>query len=245
MIWVVVLKLALQVISTDPADCGFGCVSRRRAFSIYLRKDSGVFHDDPQAVYEELTKHLKTKQVEIDSLWWADQSMVEKETAALVSASKQRSIHNVFTSAEAHNVEVYHKLLDERQVPLEQCLDCMQHPCHEITGRNMTYIVCHLIAVFEISHRWVLNRLHVAGSCFASRQIYVPSQNPEHRMKAASSSLPAFTATDKLIWSRHRGRHLLAQEKWAAHGFPVREDLAALLGVRALWSSIWSSFAYT
>lgn len=67
-------------------------------------------------------------------------------------------------------------------------------------------------------------------------QIFVPMQNPLHCMKAAKDGvLPAFTATDRLVWIRDRSGPLLPTEKFLGHGWPLTEELSQILGVPATW----------
>jgi len=65
-------------------------------------------------------------------------------------------------------------------------------------------------------------------------QIFCVGQNPQYMWKTANKgALPAFTATDKILWLRKHQRPLTSLEKFAAHGYPVRADLAQSLGVEA------------
>ena len=75
-----------QVIFTDPVDCGFGCVSRRRAFTIFVRRDCGRFVGQAQELYDKLCKQLVGKQIEISDLIWADQQAVDAELEQIRSS---------------------------------------------------------------------------------------------------------------------------------------------------------------
>lgn len=68
-------------------------------------------------------------------------------------------------------------------------------------------------------------------------QCFVPSQSPEKCFKASRDGcLPAFTATDKIMYCRGRRGLVTAEEKFALHSYPVTKDLAKLLKVPAPWS---------
>ena len=56
------------------------------------------------------------------------------------------------------------------------------------------------------------------------------NQNPQKVAKMTKNGvLPTFTKADKLTWLPGQNRHLLAQEKYAAHSFGVTQELAAIL----------------
>ena len=58
------------------------------------------------------------------------------------------------------------------------------------------------------------------------------NQNPQHIAKFTKVGLlPTFTKCDKMMWVPGRERHLLAKEKYAGHGFPVTQQLSALLKI--------------
>ena len=75
------------MIHTQPSDTGFGCVSRRRAFSIFVHREDGCFIDDPQILYDRLCEKLRCKQLQIPSLVWADEAAVQSEMLAVAKGT--------------------------------------------------------------------------------------------------------------------------------------------------------------
>lgn len=64
------------------------------------------------------------------------------------------------------------------------------------------------------------------------QQVYAIGQRPEKVFKAANCGvLPLLTATDRYLWARGQKGPLLPVQKFAAHGFPVNDELAEALGV--------------
>eukprot|EP00438_Fugacium_kawagutii_P005103 Skav204556 [mRNA] locus=scaffold1059:53530:53940:- [translate_table: standard] len=65
------------------------------------------------------------------------------------------------------------------------------------------------------------------------QQVFGVGQNPEFLWKATSKEgvLPTITATDRILWVRKGDRPMTAAEKFVAHGYPMRTDLAELLGL--------------
>lgn len=183
------VSMCAEVVFTDPADCGFGCVSRKRSFTIFIRRDAGRFLASPQALYDRMRDVLSKNQLAIEDLLWADQAMIQSEKESLVNASRsasKRSLSSLLTEWETKNQAIYELLLDETNIPL-------------------------------------------------SAQVYGVGQNPEFLWKATSKEqvLPAITATDRLLWVRNGERPMTAAEKFVAHGYPMRTELAELLGVPA------------
>ena len=65
-------------------------------------------------------------------------------------------------------------------------------------------------------------------------QSYVLGQNPSKCFKASNMGIMnTFTHADKHVWLRSLDRLLTAKEKFVAHGFPMTENLADILGVPA------------
>lgn len=108
-----------QVIFAEPADVGFGCISRRRAFTIFLRRDAGSWVQEPQEVYNRLSAKLKQKQLPLSELLWADQAQIESEVHQLTKAKKStRTASCLLTSFEQKNKEVYQQVLaDKGELP--------------------------------------------------------------------------------------------------------------------------------
>lgn len=114
----------MQVIWTDPADAGFGCVSRRRSFTIFLRRDRGRWVSDPQRLYDKFAERLATKQVTIPGLIWATQQAVKHEIEQLTQNASARDpeymhtkMEDCLTPTEAKNQVKYRKLLQEKGFP--------------------------------------------------------------------------------------------------------------------------------
>lgn len=185
-------SLPMQVIWTDPSDAGFGCVSRRRSFTIFVRRDRGRWVSDPQHLYDKFARRLAAKQVTIPGLIWATQQAVTSEIKQLTENASARNPPNLhkkmedcLTETEAKNQKKYRKILEDKDFPRE---------------------------------------------LFA----YAPGQDPKHCSKTALHGvLPLFTATDRILWMEGPNRPLLAIEKLAAHGYPVRHDLAKALSTPA------------
>ena len=68
-------------------------------------------------------------------------------------------------------------------------------------------------------------------------QCFIPGQNPTRCFKASRNGvLPAFTATDKIMYCRGRRGLVTAMEKFGVHSYPVTEELADVLKVPVAWS---------
>ena len=119
------------MIHTQPSDTGFGCVSRRRAFSIFVRREDGCFIDDPQILYDRLCEKLRCKQLQIPSLVWADEAAVQSEMLA-VAKGTGRSEGEVCTPTMERNLKGYLAEMDEKH-PTEpkelQAFVLSQNPC--------------------------------------------------------------------------------------------------------------------
>lgn len=89
-----------------------------------------------------------------------------------------------------------------------------------------------MLTKFEEDNLKAYEKLMDDAGLDLENQICVPGQNPHHVAKWSNTSrLPTLTATDKWMWVRKLRRPLCAVEKFAGHGFPVRKDLADILGV--------------
>ena len=104
---------------TDPGDVGFGSISRRRAFCIFLRKDAGTFIHEPQALYDKCCSRLASRQVHLDNLCWASEQQVHEEIKNLISGTS-RSREQVLTKFEQDNQKLYEKTMDARGIPADQ-----------------------------------------------------------------------------------------------------------------------------
>lgn len=97
-----------QVVYTEPSDVGFGCVSRKRGFTIFLRRDCGKFLVKPQDVYDRLM--LPDSQLEMKSIVIGTEADVQaeqpEETATRLAAN------DYLTLFELHNEGKYQKILD-------------------------------------------------------------------------------------------------------------------------------------
>lgn len=70
-------------------------------------------------------------------------------------------------------------------------------------------------------------------------------QNPTRCSKLnVAGILPLFTKSDKNIWLTNRRKHLLAIEKFAAHGYGVNKELATMLGTPVPCEPISSHCAF-
>lgn len=163
-----------KVIFTQPSDVGFGCVARRRSFTILLRHDSGRFILDPQDTYDKLCAGLNDSQLSLHDL-----------LACTTEADVLRELPEGYKLSpfEQSNLDQYQDLLDGKGVPIPN-------------------------------------------------QVFAVNQNPNKVFKAAMAGiLPAFTATDKCLWSRGNRRPILAYEKFLGHGWPMTQELCQALKI--------------
>lgn len=159
---------------------------RRRAFTVFVRRDSGRFVASAQKLYDQMRNRLASKQLSITDLLCADQTVIDREVQQLVDASRKRKLDEILTPWEMQNKAAYEHALDQSDIPF-------------------------------------------------SHQVMAVGQNPTHLWKATSPTcaLPTLTATDKILWVRKGDRMFTAWEKFVAHGWPMRDDLASALGVPA------------
>lgn len=76
-------------------------------------------------------------------------------------------------------------------------------------------------------------------------QVFAVNQNPNKVFKAAMAGiLPAFTATDKCLWSRGNCRPILAYEKFLGHGWPMTQELSQALKIPVAYPSSIMSFCF-
>ena len=57
-----------QVIFGEPSDTGFTCISRRRAFQVFLRRDCGRFIREPAEIYHQLCSGLGARHLTLPEL---------------------------------------------------------------------------------------------------------------------------------------------------------------------------------
>lgn len=163
---------------------GFGCISRRRTFTVLVDKSQGRFLADPSVVYQALCAGLADAQLTMSELSKAAGPQDLDRELAQSGNSLDAYPNNILSNFELKNQQKYEELA--KDLPEDSVV-------------NTAYCL---------------------------------NQNPDHRRKLASDGvLPALTKTDKLIWLRGQGRHMLASEKFAAHSWAVKEDLATLLGI--------------
>lgn len=98
------------MIFTQPSDVGFGCVSRRRAFTIFLRHDAGRFIGEPQEIYDALRKDLDKSQLTISNLIAGTTDTDAQD--ALDKLKAARGTADGLTQFEATNIKQYHELMD-------------------------------------------------------------------------------------------------------------------------------------
>jgi len=125
-----VMSTMFEVIFTEPADCGFAPVARRRSFTIYIRKDSAKFVSDPQTLYDRMCFQLRRKQIRWNDLVWADKGQVEEDLQKLTS-NTSRTRDDLFTESEKKNIAGYKAFFEEKGTPLEeQVYVPTQNPSH-------------------------------------------------------------------------------------------------------------------
>lgn len=109
------------MIFVEPVDCGWGPVSRRRAFTAYVRRDSGKFIGSAQNLYLRLSKKLSHKQLRIDDLIWADEKVVRDEVDELRSSRRvpcAKTSQECLIEYEDRNKRIYEKAMDDAGVNL-------------------------------------------------------------------------------------------------------------------------------
>lgn len=105
------------MIFTAPSDVGFACISRRRAFTVFLRPDAGRWIMDPQCVYDLLCSGLSDSQLTIEELLSVgSESDVQEEIDRMRRA---RGTDSGLTSTEQKNMNRYFRMLDAKGVPPE------------------------------------------------------------------------------------------------------------------------------
>lgn len=172
-----------QVIFGEPSDTGFTCISRRRAFQVFLRRDCGRFIREPAEIYHQLCSGLGARHLTLPELC---QVMTE---------------------------------------------DDFQHEL-ALSGKSVDSYPASFLSNFESSNKGKYEAL--LGDADLNLQAYVLNQNPDHIKKYTKCGLiPTFTKADKITWIPERKRHLLALEKYVAHGWPVNSELAEILKVPA------------
>ena len=107
------LPVLSQVIFGEPADLGFHCVSRRRAFTVLVDRSKGQFIADPNQVYKALCHGLGDRHLSLEELVkLGSQAFLEKELA-LTGKSLNEYPDNLLTELEKEHKGAYEKALDE------------------------------------------------------------------------------------------------------------------------------------
>lgn len=102
----------MQVVYTQPCDVGWGCLNRRRAFTVFVRRDVAEFLCDPQDNYDLLCEELQNSSLRIPDLFWGDKTMFDEEVSTFVNGSRCRTKSKPLTKSEYENRRNYEKLLD-------------------------------------------------------------------------------------------------------------------------------------
>ncbi|CAK9062590.1 unnamed protein product [Durusdinium trenchii] len=173
-----------QVIFTEPADVGFSCIARKRAFQIFVDRTKGRFVANPAEIYQALCDGLGSRHLTIGHLMDFASSEDLKLELGLQGKSMDSYPGNLLSSFETKNKDEYERILSNKY-----------------------------------------------SDGIPADQVYCLGQNPLKVPKLSNGGvMPAFTKTDKLLWHHGLKRHVLAIEKFAAHGIGVTADLAKLLG---------------
>lgn len=98
-----------QVLYTQPCDLGFGCVSRKRGFTVFLRRDCGKFLVKPQDIYDRLM--MPDSQLEMNSVVIGAEADVQAEQP--VETATRLAANDFLTLFELKNEMKYQNLLDE------------------------------------------------------------------------------------------------------------------------------------
>lgn len=176
-----------QVIFTEPADVGFSCIARKRAFQIFVDRTKGRFVANPAEIYQALCDGLGSRHLTIGHLMDFASSEDLKLELGLQGKSMDSYPGNLLSSFETKNKDEYERILSNKY-----------------------------------------------SDGIPADQVYCLGQNPLKVPKLSNGGvMPAFTKTDKLLWHHGLKRHVLAIEKFAAHGIGVTADLAKLLGTPA------------
>lgn len=133
--------------------------------------------------------------------------------------------------------QVFHRLcagLQDRQLTMSQLHRVVNKSdlAHELglCGKSLDEYPANFLAKWEQENKAKYEGMLRNQSL--ERQAYCLNQNPDRVGKSTCNGiLPLFTKTDKMTWLPSQGRHLLAKEKYAGHGFAVTPELASLLKV--------------
>lgn len=105
------------MIFTSPSDTGFGCTSRQRAHTIFLKSDCGKFIKDPQLVYDELCAGMGWTQLHMEDV--LSLASPEKLGQELDRMRDLRLTPTGLTEFEAKNIQGYESALDSRGDPVD------------------------------------------------------------------------------------------------------------------------------
>lgn len=128
--------------------------------------------------------------------------------------------------------DVYDRLctgLCDTQLPLDQLLSLASDEDirQEVERMKQLRGTSTGLTEFEAANAKAYNKILAAKGEPFEQHVYALNQNPKMLLKAAHHGiLPALTATDKYLWVPSKGGPLLPLQKFAAHGFPVTEQLA-------------------
>ena len=120
-----------EVIFGEPSDVGFGCISRRRAFQLLLRRDAGRWIRDPLQVYLRLCRGLADKQLTLAELCQLGSASDLAHELSLIGKTVSGYPENLLSTFEKTNKEKYEQLLgdeggrDQQAYCLGQKPDCI------------------------------------------------------------------------------------------------------------------------
>ena len=117
------------MIFGEPSDIGFTCISRQRAFQIFLRRDAGRFIREPAVVYQRLCEGLGDKHLTLQELCKLVQEGDLQDELAFSGKSVDGYPGNFVSTFEKGNKDKYEELLGPN--PPELAAFCLnQNPTY-------------------------------------------------------------------------------------------------------------------
>jgi hypothetical protein len=124
-----VLSHLSKVIFTEPADIGFTCVARRRAFTVMVDRAKGRFIADPGAVYRALCEGLGERHLTVGELTALGTDADLQKELAQSGKTLESYPANLFSAWESANVAKYNELLQKSEdMPMNQAFCTNQNP---------------------------------------------------------------------------------------------------------------------
>ena len=103
-----------QVIFTEPADVGFSCIARKRAFQIFVDRTKGRFVANPAEIYQALCDGLGSRHLTIGHLMDFASSEDLKLELGLQGKSMDSYPGNLLSSFETKNKDEYERILSNK-----------------------------------------------------------------------------------------------------------------------------------